>query len=173
VCSLLNCVLSQVSKGCTHLKSHVLEPLMHLPWLIVVVTPLLPIELSYFPLYEIVVKVLLYDPLLGLLHQTIWGLIGTSYWGDPLTCWRVQHYQHFCDKRRAIWQVEPSSSVLNLHTSIKESIIAHPSKCLSNGHIFHVEREFWNHLSQLMYDGEGEVAWPEHLDDFHALMEYM
>lgn len=24
-----------------------------------------------------------------------------------------------------------------------------------------------------MYDGEGKVAWPEHLDDFHVLMEGM
>jgi len=33
--------------------------------------------------------------------------------------------------------------------------------------------ELWDHLSQIMYDGEGEVAWLEHLDDFHALMEGM
>ena len=40
------------------------------------------------------VKALPYDPLLGLLHQIVWGLIGTSYRGDTWTCWRVQHCQH-------------------------------------------------------------------------------
>ena len=63
--------------------------------------------------------------------------------------------------------------MLNLHTSIMEFVIVHPPKCLSNENVFHVEREFWDDLSQIMYDGEREVAWLEHLDDFHALMEDM
>ena len=71
MCSLLNFVLSQVSKGCTHLNPYVFEHLMHLSWLVVAVTPLLPTETSYLPLREIVVKALLYEPLLGLLHQTV------------------------------------------------------------------------------------------------------
>jgi len=94
MCSLLNSVLSQVSNGHTRLTPCVLEPLMHLPWLTAYVTPLLPKGTSYLPLRTIVVKPIPYDPLLGLLHQTIWGLGGTSYWRDPLTCWRVQHHQH-------------------------------------------------------------------------------
>lgn len=36
----------------------------------------------------------------------------------------------------------------------------HPLKCLFNGHIFEVEREFWNDLLEITYDGEGGVAWP-------------
>ena len=80
VCYLPSHVLLQVSKGCTHLTLSVLEPLMHLPWLTAVVTPLVPTGTSYLPLCEIAIKALLYDPLLGLLNQTLWGLIGTSYW---------------------------------------------------------------------------------------------
>ena len=57
------------------------------------VTHLLPTKLSYLPMWAIVVKALLYYPLLGFLLQTVWGLVGTSYWGDPLTGWRVQHRQ--------------------------------------------------------------------------------
>jgi len=71
MCYLLNYVLSQVSKGRTHLNPHVFEPLMHLPWLAAAITPLLPTETSYLPLCEIVVKALPYNPLLGLLHQTV------------------------------------------------------------------------------------------------------
>lgn len=62
---------------------------MNLPWLVAAVTPLLPIELSCFPLCEITVKQLPYDPLLGLLHRMVRGIIKTPYWGDPLTCWQV------------------------------------------------------------------------------------
>lgn len=52
-----------------------------------------------------------------------------------------------------------------------EFFIVHPPKCLSNIHIFDVEREFWDEFSKITYDGEGELAWPEHLDYFHVLME--
>ena len=62
----------------------VLEPLKLIPWLTASVTPLLLTKLSYLPLCDIAVKALPYDPLLGLLHQIVWGLIGTSYRGDPL-----------------------------------------------------------------------------------------
>ena len=62
----------------------VLEPLILIPWLTATITPFLLTELSYFPLCNIVVKALPYNPLLGLLHQMVWGLIGTSYWGYPL-----------------------------------------------------------------------------------------
>ena len=56
VCSLPIRVLLQVSKGHTHLNPPVLEPLMHLPRLTAVVTPLLLTELSYLPLCNIAVK---------------------------------------------------------------------------------------------------------------------
>jgi len=52
-----------------------------------------------------------------------------------------------------------------------EFVVVHPPKCLSNGHTFHVESEFWDDLSQIASDDEGKVAWFENLDDFHALME--
>lgn len=94
MCSFPSYVFPQVSKGRTYSTFRVLEPFMHLPWLAVLVTPLLPTRTSFLPLCATVVKVILYDPLLGLPHQTIWGLVGTSYWGDPLTCWRVQHRQN-------------------------------------------------------------------------------
>ncbi len=37
-------------------------------------------------------------------------------------------------------------------------VIVRSLKCMSNGHIFHIEREFLDHLSQIMYDGQGKVA---------------
>lgn len=40
-------------------------------------------------------QVIMYNPLLGLLQQTVWGLVGTSYRGDPLTCCWVQHHQQW------------------------------------------------------------------------------
>ena len=46
-----------------------------------------------------------------------------------------------------------------------------PPRCFSNHEYVTITREFFNLLSTYKYDGEGEVAWPEHLDDFHALME--
>ena len=49
-----------------------------------IVTALLLTELYYLPLCGITIKALPYDLLLGLLHQMVWGLIGTSYRGDPL-----------------------------------------------------------------------------------------
>ena len=49
---------------------------MHLPWLAANVTPLLLIGTSYLPLRVTMVMAILYDPLQGLLHQTIWGLVG-------------------------------------------------------------------------------------------------
>jgi len=49
--------------------------------------------------------------------------------------------------------------------------IVNAPQCLSNGHPFEVKTEFFDDLSKLAYDGEGEVAWPEHLDDFYAFME--
>lgn len=79
VCPFMLCVPSQVGTNPFQTRIHlhpylphfVLEPLVHLPWLIAAVTPLLLTELSYFPLLYIAVKALLYDPLLGLLHQTV------------------------------------------------------------------------------------------------------
>lgn len=71
LCSLISQVLLQVSKGCTHLTPHVLEPFMHLPWLTTYVTSLLPTKLSYLPMCEIAVRELPYDPLLRLLHQMV------------------------------------------------------------------------------------------------------
>lgn len=50
-------------------------------------------------------------------------------------------------------------------------IIVNPLHCLSNEPPFEIEREFFDELSELMYDGEGEVAWPKYLNDFHELME--
>ena len=50
-------------------------------------------------------------------------------------------------------------------------VIVNPLQCLSNRHPFEVEREFFDDLSELAYDGEGEFPYPEHLDDFHAFME--
>ncbi len=93
VCTLLLCVPSWVGTNPfqpgTHLHPYLppylLQHLIHLPWLTVIATPFLLTELSYLPLCNIAVKELPYDPLLGLLHQTVWGITGTSYRGDPLS----------------------------------------------------------------------------------------
>jgi len=55
------------------------------------VTHLLLTNISCLPLPAIRIKAYIYYPLLGLLLQTIGGLVGTSYQADPLTCWWVQH----------------------------------------------------------------------------------
>ena len=105
VCSLSSCVFPQVSKGHTHSYFHVLEPFMHLPWLVMLVTPLLPTRTSYLSLHQTTVKEILYDPLLGFLHQTVWCLVGTSYQRDPLTCWWVQHcQQNPKSSRNGLWR---------------------------------------------------------------------
>jgi len=52
-----------------------------------------------------------------------------------------------------------------------EFVIVNPLQCLSNRHSFEVKREFLDDLLEITYDGEGEVSWPEHLDDFHAFMD--
>jgi len=41
---------------------------------------------------------------------------------------------------------------------------------MSKTHSFEVTKEFFDHLSELTYDAEGEVAWPKHLDDFLAFL---
>jgi len=141
---------------------------MHLTWLVAHITPLLPTMTSYLPLRATVVKSILYDPLLGLLHQTVWGLVGTSYWGDPLTCSCVQHCQHFGARRRARWQVESSQYVLNFCTSIMDTIKLIPPQCFSHAKPLDITREFADLLSKFTYDGEGKVAWLEYLEDFYA-----
>jgi len=42
---------------------------------------------------------------------------------------------------------------------------------LSDGHPFEVKREFFDDLSEIAYDSEGEVAWTKHLYDFLAFMD--
>lgn len=84
-----NSCVSTCFQGCIHPTFCVLGPFMELPWLATHGTPLLPTRACYLPLCATAVKVIPYDPLLGLVHQTVWGLVGTSYRGDPLTCWRV------------------------------------------------------------------------------------
>jgi len=108
VCSLSRGVFPRVSNGHTHSPFHVLEPFMSLPWIAMLVTPLLPTRTYFLPLRKIVFKAIPYNPLVGLLHQMVWGLVWTSYWGDPWTCWWVQHRQNFCTTRRARWQAESS-----------------------------------------------------------------
>jgi len=37
-------------------------------------------------------------------------------------------------------------------------VVVNPLQCLSNGNPFDVEREFFDDLSELTYDGEGDVV---------------
>ena len=83
VCSLPSWMFTQLSKGHTHSTFHVLEPFMHLPWIVAHVTPLLPTRTPCLPLHATVVKAIPYDPLLVLLHKTVWALVGTSYGEIP------------------------------------------------------------------------------------------
>ena len=62
----------------------------------------------------------------------IWTTAGTptpnglrSNWdflqGDPLTCWQVQHHQHFGARRRAKWQAESSHLFwISIHLALSE-----------------------------------------------------
>lgn len=95
MCCFPSCVFTQASKVRKHSTFRVLKQFMHLPWVIMNVMPLLPTRKYFLPLCATAIKAILYDPLLGLLHQIIWGLVGTSYLGDRLTCWWFHHCQHF------------------------------------------------------------------------------
>ena len=50
-------------------------------------------------------------------------------------------------------------------------VSVHPLQCLSNAHPFQIMKEFYDLLSELTYDDEGMLAWPEHLNDFLAFLE--
>ena len=84
-------------------------------------------KLSYLPRRFSTVKALHYHPLLGLLLQMVWGLVGTSYQGDPLNFGRSNTVNISGTRRRARWQDEPLKSVLNLCTYLMAShqIITH------------------------------------------------
>lgn len=42
--------------------------------------------------------------------------------------------------------------------------------CSSNAHSFEITKEFFDHVLELMYDGEGEVAYPKHV---HVFLEFL
>jgi len=136
-----SCVFPQVSRGCTHSPFRVLEPFMHLLWLTTLVTPLLPTSTSYLPLCATAVKATPYKPLLGLLYQTVWGLFRTSYWGDPLTFWWVQHCEYFDARRRARWQVESSKYVLHLCIFIMTNYKVSLLESMSYGNDFEISED--------------------------------
>ena len=45
-----------------------------------------------------------------------------------------------------------------------------PQRCFSNHEDVTITREFFEYFSTYMYDGEGEVAWPEYLHDFLSIL---
>ena len=59
-----------------------------------------------------------------------------------------------------------SHLVLNLCISSMESSILLTPRFFSNCEDVSISGKLFNLLSTHMYDGEGEVAWPEHLHNF-------
>lgn len=52
-----------------------------------------------------------------------------------------------------------------------DSITLIPLRCLSHAEPLNITREFFDLLSEFTYDGEGEVAWLEYLEDFYAFLD--
>ena len=124
VCSLPSCMLSQVSKGCTHLTLHVLEPFMHLPCLVLHVTPFPPSRTSYLPLCTTLVK-----------GDTVWPTAGNPTPNDLRSSW------DFLLRISPNMLVGPTTSTYlaleggpddKMKTYISFWIFAHPSWILSH-----------------------------------------
>jgi len=81
---------------------------------------------------------------MGLLHQMVWGLIGTSYQGYPLNVGESSTINISGTRRRGRWQADSSQSLLNLCTSIME-FVSSPSEMFVQ----------WTHLSRW----EGVLGW--------------
>jgi len=80
---LSSCVLLQDSKGHTSFPPPRVRTFIHHTSIFIGSHTCSHPKLSYFPLCATVVKALHYYPLLGLLLQTMWDLVGASYQGDP------------------------------------------------------------------------------------------
>ena len=63
-----------------------------------------------------------------------------------------------------------SHPVLNLCISFMESCILLPPRCFPNHEDVSILRKLFNLLSTHTHDGEGEVAWPEHLHNFLSMI---
>ena len=107
---------------------------------------------------------------MGLLHQMVWGLVGTSYRGYPLNVGRSSTVNIFGARRRARWQDVSSHHVLNLCISIMDHVTLIPLQCFSHVKPLNITREFSDLLFKFTYDGEGKVAWLEYLEDFYAFL---
>ncbi len=51
-----------------------------------------------------------------------------------------------------------------------ESFTLNPPRCFSHAEPIHITREFFDLLSTYTYDGEGKVAWLEHLYNFFSMI---
>ena len=64
-----------------------------------------------------------------------------------------------------------SHPILNLCTSIMDSVTLTPPQFFSHAEPFNITREFFDLLSKFMYDGEGEVAQHFFLQDFFSMLD--
>ena len=63
-----------------------------------------------------------------------------------------------------------SHPVLNLCISFMESCTLHSPRCFSKLEDVSISGKLLDLLSTHMYDGEGEVAWPENLHNFLSMI---
>lgn len=91
---LSGCILLYASMGQTSFPLPCVRTPIHLTWLAARSNTFFRPKSPYLSVCTTTIKELHYHPLLGLLLQTVWGLVGTSYRGDPLECWWFQHCQH-------------------------------------------------------------------------------
>ncbi len=52
-----------------------------------------------------------------------------------------------------------------------EFVILTPPRCFSHEKPLNITREFFELLSEFMYDCEGEVAWPMFLQDLFSMLD--
>lgn len=63
-----------------------------------------------------------------------------------------------------------SHPILNLCIYSMETCTLLPSRCFSNPEDVSISSKLLNPFSTFTYDGEGEVAWSEHLNNFLSMI---
>ena len=114
---LSSCIQLNASKGHTSFSPLCARAPIHHTWIIARSHTYSHPKLSYLPLCATAVKALHYHPLLGLLLQTVWCLVGTSYQGDTLNVGRSSTVNRYIMK------------LCQLDCSIRFSIFLKWSKC--------------------------------------------
>jgi len=151
MCSFQDVYYYELLRGALPFHLRVLEPPMHHTWLFAGSHTFSHPKLSYLPMRATTVKALHYHP--GLLLQMVWGLVATSYQGDPLNVGGSSTINISSARRRARSQADPLKSVLNLCTSFMTSVQITTLTCFSNFADFDVMMRIMDDLSKYKFNG--------------------